>query len=192
MAEQEGSGNDWLTYGQMNLINTLRKLWMELAMWRRAFLVSYAANFGDLELVGERLYQAPTNLGNVLEVFFGFQIARKVENLIREQIITGIQILTSEGQGDREAVDAGIVRLYGNADQIAAYLAEINPYWNEEEWKRLLYEYYGTTIREMVMVLAGRYADDIVLYENLQDQALNIADYMAMGMIEFFNGRNQA
>jgi hypothetical protein len=186
LAETAGNGN--LTYGQMNLFNTLRKLWMELAMWRRAFLVSYAANFGDIELVGERLYQAPTNLGNILEVFFGFQIARRVENLIREQIITGLEILNAEGQGNREAVDAGTERLYRNADQIAAYLAEINPYWSEEEWKRLLYEYYETTIREMVMVLSGYYAEDIALYENLEDQALNIADYMARGIIEYFMG----
>lgn len=186
MAETAGNGS--LTYGQMNLINTLRKLWLELAMWRRAFLVSYASNFGDLELVGERLYQAPTNLGNILEVFFGFQIARRVENLIREQIINGIEILYAEGQGNREAVDAGTERLYRNADQIAAYLAEINPHWSEEEWKRILYEYYETTIREMVMVLSGYYAEDIALYENLEDQALNIADYMARGIIEYFMG----
>ncbi|MDD4564906.1 MAG: hypothetical protein PHE79_05445 [Eubacteriales bacterium] len=43
-------------HGQMNLINRMRRLWMQLALWRRAYLISSAADFGDLALVGDRLY----------------------------------------------------------------------------------------------------------------------------------------
>ena len=53
---------------------------------------------------------------------------------------------------NRPTVDEATVRLYQNADQLAAYLAQINPYWSEEEWKRLLYEYYENIILQMVLV----------------------------------------
>ncbi|MDD4565578.1 MAG: hypothetical protein PHE79_08935 [Eubacteriales bacterium] len=38
----------------------------------------------------------------------------------------------------------------------------------------------------MVMILAGRYEEAIVLYESLEDQVLKIANYMAEGFIKYF------
>lgn len=188
MADKNQEAGNCITYGQMNLINDLRKLWLELAMWRRAYLVSYISDLEDLNAVGSRLYNAPTDIGNLLEVFFGTGIGRKIESLIREQIVIGGEILRAEKAGNREDADAATVKIYQNADDIAAYLAKINPYWEEETWKNLLYEYYETTILEIVMALAGRYEEAVTLYASLEDQALGIANYMAMGIIPYFTG----
>ncbi|MBR0598205.1 acetylglutamate kinase [Sinanaerobacter chloroacetimidivorans] len=175
-----------ITLGQMNLINKLRRLWMQLAMWRRAFLVSSASKFGDVDLIGERLYYAPLAFKDLFEVFFGEDIANQIQYYLTGQILIGAEILNAEKEGDRETVDEATQRMYENANEIAAYLAEINPYWNEETWRNLLYEYYRITILEMVTVLAGRYQESITLYESLEDQALKIADYMAEGFIKYF------
>ncbi len=188
MADSEVETDNCITYGQMNLINTLRKFWMELPMWRRAYLVSYASNFGDLDVIGSRLYDAPTDLGNVLEPFFGDPAARTIENMIREQIVIGAQILRAEKTGDIQTINQNTEALYRNADRLAAYLAQVNPNWDEQTWKNLLYDYYKTTILEMVLVLSGKYTESVTLYESMEDQALNIADYMAKGMIPYFTG----
>lgn len=181
---------DSITYGQMNLINTLRKFWFELPMWRRDYLVSYAANLGDVEILGNKLYNMPTAIGDVLEAFLGNTIARKIENMIREQIVIGAQILFEEKEGNTEAINENTVRLYRNVDQMAAYLAQINPYWDEQTWKNLLYDYYRTTLLEMVAVLAKKYQESVILYESMEDQALNIADYMVEGIIPYFTGKD--
>ena len=188
MANSKVGTDDRITYGQMNLINTLRKFWMELPMWRRAYLVSYVAGFGDLEIIGSKLYNTPTDLGNVLEAFFGSSIARTIENMIREQIVIGAEILRAEKTGDTQTINQNTERLYQNADRIAAYLAQINPNWDEQTWKNLLYDYYKTTILEMVLILSGKYTESVTLYESMEDQALSIADYMAKGMIPYFTG----
>jgi hypothetical protein len=186
LANEADNCSNCITSGQMNLINTLRKFWLELPMWRRAYLVSYASNFGDVEMVGNKLYQMPTDIGDVLEVFFGDTIARKIEGMLREQIVIGAEILRSEKTGDTKAINESTARLYQNADQMAAYFAQINPNWDETVWKNLLYDYYKTTILEMVTILAGKYAESITLYESMENQALNLADYMAKGMIPYF------
>ncbi|HVI41847.1 MAG TPA: hypothetical protein VM577_14450 [Anaerovoracaceae bacterium] len=187
MTDTNGNVN-CITYGQMNLINTLRKFWLDLPMWRRAYLISYAANFDNLDVIGNKLYNAPTDLGNVLEVFFGESIARKIEGMIREQIVIGLEILRAERTGNTEAINENTRRLYQNVDQMAAYLAQINPNWDEQTWKDLLYNYYETTILEMVTVLTGKYEEAVTLYESMENQALNIADYMAKGIIPYFTG----
>ena len=186
MANTDGEAANHITYGQMNLINTLRELWMELPMWRRAYLVSFNANLEDLSVINDRLYKAPTNIGDVLEPFFGRTIGRTIEDFIRQEIIIWIEILRAEKAGDTEVINENTQRMYQNADQMAAYLAQVNPYWDEETWKRLFYEYYETTLLEMVDVLSGRNERAITLYESMQNQALNIADYMARGLIAYF------
>lgn len=188
MTDMNERSNHSITYGQMNLINTLRKLWLELTMWRRAYLVSYVSNLDDLAAVGNRLYNMPTSIGNVLEVFFGSTIARRIENMIREQIIIGLEILRAEKEGNIEVINENTKSLYQNANQMAAYLAQINHNWEEQKWNDLLYEYYETTILEMVAVLAGKYEESVVLFESMENQVLNIADYMAQGIIPYFTG----
>jgi hypothetical protein len=176
----------------MNLINKLRKLWFEFPMWRRDYLISYAANFGDLDILGRRLYQTPTDIGNVLEVFFGNTIARTVENMIREQIIIGLEILRAEKTGDVNSINENTRTLYQNVEQMSEYLAQINPYWDKETWNRLLHDYYETSILEMVLVLAGKYEEAVKLYDSMENLALSIADYMAGGMIPYFTGLSEA
>jgi len=188
LADMNGMNNHSISYGQMNLINTLRKLLLELSMWRRAYLVSNASNFGDLAAVGNKLYSMPTSIGDVLEVFFGSTIARRIENMIREQIIIGLEILRAEKEGNIEVINENTKSLYQNANQMAAYLAQINPNWEEQKWNDLLYEYYETTILEMVAVLAGKYEESVVLFEAMENQALDIADYLVQGIIPYFTG----
>lgn len=190
MANSNVETGDSITYGQMNLINTLRKFWFELPMWRRDYLVSYAANLGDVEILGNKLYNMPTEIGNVLEAFLGNTIARKIEGMIREQIVIGAQIMFEEKEDNIEAINENTTRLYRNVDQMAAYLAQINPYWDEQTWKNLLYDYYRTSLLEMVTVLAKKYQESVILYESMEDQALNIADYMVEGIIPYFTGKN--
>ena len=190
MANQNIETDDIITYGQMNLINTLRKFWFELPMWRRDYLVSYAADLGDTEILGKKLYDLPTDIGDVLEAFLGNVIARKIEGMIREQIVIGAQILYEEKENNVEAINKNTSRLYQNVDQMAAYLAQINPYWDEQTWKNLLYDYYSTTLLEMVAVLAKKYRESVILYESMEDQALNIADYMVEGIIPYFTGKS--
>lgn len=186
MANSSGNTGNHITYGQMNLIDILRKLWFEFPMWRRDYLVSYAANFGDLDIIGNRLYQTPTDIGNVLEVFFGNVIARTIENMIREQIVLGVEILHAEKAGNTQLINENTQKLYANVDRMAAYLAQVNPYWNQETWDRLLHQYYEMTIEEMVLILSGQYAESVKLYNSMENLALIIADYMASGIISYF------
>lgn len=188
MSNSKADTENCIPNGQMNLINTLRKFWMELPMWRRSYLVSYASGYGDLEVLGDRLYYAPTDLGNILEAFFGDPAARTVENMIREQIVLSAQILRAEKTGDTQTIDQNTETLYRNVDKLAAYLAQINPYWDEQTWKNIFYDYYKTTILEMVLMLSGKFKESVTLYESLQNQALRIADYMGEGMIPYFAG----
>ncbi len=175
-----------ITFGQMNLINNLRMLWMEFITWSRALITSETSGFGDLEAVGLKLYQLPSEFGKIFELFFGLEIGNEVERLFTNQLLLGAEIIRAQKKGGTAAVDAGTARMYQNGSEIAAYLAQINPYWNEQIWLDLFTEFIKTKIFETLAIATGKYTESIVLSENLQYQMLRMADYMSEGLIRYF------
>jgi hypothetical protein len=78
-------------------------------------------------------------------------------------------------------------RWYANADGIAAFLSRINPYWSQEDWKTMLYEHLRMTKSEAVNILTNNYEESIKEYDEIEKQALNMADVMAVGIVKQFN-----
>jgi hypothetical protein len=175
-----------LPFGQVNLSNRLRRLWNQLAMWRREYLISLASNSVNLKLIEDRLYNVTTDFGNVLESFFGVEAANQMEYYFTVQASILNEIANAIKTGNNEAANAATQRLYENVDDMAAYLAGFNPYWNQVNLKSLFYDYYRQTILETVNILSGNMEDAIKLYENLEDYVLKIADYLTEGFIRYF------
>lgn len=181
-----GQNQDRLPLGQVNLNNRLRRLWSQLAMWRRDYLVSLASNLEDLQLITNQLYQVTTDFGNVFESFFGVEAANRMEYYFTVQASILNEIANAVKTGNEEAANNATKRLYENVDDMSAYLASINPHWNEVNLRSLFYDYYKQTVLEIVTILSGNMAGAIRLYEDLEDYVLKIADYLASGFIRYF------
>ena len=76
---------------------------------------------------------------------------------------------------------------YENADDIAAFLASINPYWSQREWQQLMHEHLDMTLAEASARLSGNYAEDIMMYDKIFEQAMKMADTMAYGIMRQFS-----
>ena len=175
-----------ITYGQLYLISRIRRLWMQLAMWRRAVIISTAANFADLPIVKNRLYYAPTIFKELFESLYGEEQSEQFRNYLVGQIIITKEILDAVAAGDTARVDEATVRLYQNVDAFAKFLAQVNPYWDEIKWRNLLTEYNKTVILEIVANMSGKYDEALEIYEGIEDQSQRIADYMATGFVQYF------
>lgn len=171
---------------QIKLINLFRKLWEQHVMWTRSSIISAAANLGDASFVNERLLQNPGDFADVLQRYYGAKTANIFESLLTEHLEIAGQLVGAAKNGDNAAVEKYRQQWYRNADKIAAFLANINPYWNEEEWRSLLYHHLGMTESEAVYRLNGRYAADIAIYEEIEKEALEMADIMANGILKQF------
>jgi hypothetical protein len=58
---------------QIQLSNTLRRLWIEHVLWTRFFIVSTAFNLPDLQAVTDRLLQNPADFASELKPLYGEQ-----------------------------------------------------------------------------------------------------------------------
>lgn len=169
----------------LDVINTFRKLWEQHSVWTRSFIISAAHDLPDLQLVTERLLRNPTDFAYYLEPFYG-GYAKNFERLLRNHLTIAAELVNAAKKGDTNAVNEARRRWYINGDRIAQLLASINPYWDYEEWHEMLNTHLKLVEQEATLRLQGNYAQDIALYDAIEEQALEMADMMSRGIIAQF------
>ena len=170
----------------ISLMKTWRKLWVQHVMWTRSFVISTASDLGDLDFVTQRLMQNPGDMAEVIRPFYGNQTAATFQRLFTEHLSIAAKLVNAAKAGDTESVAELEEKWYQNADEIAAFLAAVNRYWNKQQWQDFLHSHLKMTKSETVYRLSGKYADDIMTYDKIEREALQMADYMTIGMAHQF------
>lgn len=185
------TGNNWkfqtANFGQMNLLNVLRKLWLEHVMWTRLFVISALSELPDLENTTKRLLRNPSDFANVLEVFYGRQKADTFRSLFEDHIKIAASVVDNAKKGNAKATDQYLKLWYDNADRIAAFLAGINPCWAEDEWRNMMHDHLRMLTDDVTARLAGEFMKDVIIFDMIEEQALTMADVMSAGIIKQFD-----
>ncbi|MDF2655357.1 MAG: hypothetical protein K0R19_1831 [Bacillota bacterium] len=174
-----------ITYGQMNLLFTIRVLWRELATWTRAYMVNTVYGLEVAEEVFNRLYRIPEDFGNILKNFFGYDNSVKFVQLLSQQIVLFRSLLEEMIAGDQEKTNDTIRQLYQLANERAALMHEINPYWDETEVRNAINAFYQYTIDEAFAILSQDFSKDINLYDRLLHHADTMGDHFTQGLFQY-------
>lgn len=173
---------------EVDLRNTMRTLWEQHVAWTRMTIISIAEGLKDVDLVTARLLRNPSDFEAVLAQYYGSEKAAGFAKLFREHLVIAAQLVKAAKAGNTAAAADAEKRWYANADQIAAYLHSINPYWSEEALRRMLYDHLAMTKSEAVYRLRKNYAADIKQYDMIEQQALQMADAFSEGIVKQFPG----
>lgn len=174
---------DIYTRRQVCLLNLVRKLWEQHVYWTRFFIISTAADLGDLDPVTKRLLRNPADFASMLMPFYGSMISNNFEKLFTQHLLIAADLVNAAKKQETAKVEEAREKWYANADSIAEFLAEINPCWNESKWRNMLYDHLDMTEKEAVLRLNGKYAEDIKVFDRIEEEALKMADYMSNGII---------
>jgi len=171
---------------QMHLVKTFRKLWEEHVMWTRSFIISTASSLGDLQAVTKRLLRNPEDFASELQKFYGPDKSKKFEALFTEHLQIAAKLVNAVKAKDAKSVEEYRKKWYQNADEMALFLSSINPHWGKQEWQTMLYDHLKMTENEVKYRFSMQYASDIAEYDEIENQALKMADYMADGIRKQF------
>lgn len=177
------------TQRQVCLMNQFRKLWTQHVYWTRFFIISTAANLGDLELVTNRLLQNPGDFACQFARFYTNRTADRFKDLFTQHLTIAADLVNAAKNGETAKANNARQKWYENADEIAEFLSCINPYWSKSNWTEMMYEHLKMTEREATLRLGGEYAKDIAIFDSIEEQALKMADYMSCGIIKQFRFR---
>jgi LysM repeat protein len=183
------SGSNSMNDAEQDLDNHLRMLWTQHVYWTRFFIVSTVSDLPDAKLTADRLMQNPKDFEAALRPLYGNTAAAYFSDLLTSHLTIAAELVNAAKEGDSNAADNAEKRWYANADEIASFLSSINPYWSSQEWRRLLYDHLALTKNEAVDYLSKNFAASISTFNNIEKQALEMADVMTSGIVRQFPNR---
>lgn len=175
-----------ISTAEAELNNYMRMLWEQHVFWTRLTILSMVFDLPDVDLVTNRLLQNPNDFASLLKPLYGDAVATKFANLFTSHLAIAGELVKAAKAGDNTQVADAEKRWYANADEIAAFLASINPYWSQDNWKSMLHEHLALTKTEAVDMLTKNYSDGISTFDKIEQQALEMADVMTNGIVNQF------
>ncbi len=185
-SQETSRSHSGVSANELKLSNTLRQLWEQHVAWTRMAILSAASDSPDLKLTVDRLLRNAADMANSLRPIYGDQKADTFGRLIYDHLTIALELVNAAKAGNVQAAQAAEKKWYQNADQIAAYLHSINPYIDAAEFQKMLHTHLALTKEEAVERLNHSYAKDIALYDQIEIQALEMADAMSDAIVKQF------
>ena len=170
-----------------NLIELFRMLWEQHVTWTRIAIMGIVHDLPETDLILQRLLRNPKDFADALKPFFGEEAASAFADLLTGHLTIAAELVRAAKAGDNNAVADADQRWHENADQIAELLGSINTEWSTDDWSAMLYEHLDLLSADAAAMLAGNYEESINDYDNIERQALEMADIMADGIAMQFS-----
>lgn len=106
-----------------------------------------------------------------------------------EHLQIGAALITALRDEQTAQAQALTRRWYQNADQMADAFSGINPFYEREVVRNMLYTHLELTTKEVAARLAGNYPEDIAAFDQVERQAMEMADYFSAGIMHQFPQR---
>lgn len=178
------SPTQYITFEQMNIITNSNKLWMEFAYWVRALIYSTIKDTERQPFIANKLFEGVVrDFHTLFEFYYGTQLALQFMDLFTN-FITGIWRITEALKSNNpEEADTYTAQLYQTVESLAKFLAQINLYYDEDQWRSLLYQAVRLVIDEAASILSNDFEKEIDVSSSMADLAIMIGNYMARGII---------
>lgn len=173
-------------YSKQDLQNLWRQLWEQHVAWTRMTILSAASDNPDFNATEARLLRNPADMGEAMKPFYGEANALKFKNLIEQHLKIAVELVGAAKAGNKEAAADAEKRWYANGDEIVGFLHSINPYISAAGFKNMFYNHLALTKSEAVEILNKNYEKNIALYDQIENQALMMADTISNGIISQF------
>jgi len=170
----------------MNLSDRMRKAWEQHVYWTRMLLISIAQKLNDQGDVTVRLLKNPRDIANIFLDYYTTSAADEIADLLTEHLEIGAALITALRDGQSATANRLNMQWYINADKIARAFSDINPYYDFEDLKAMLYNHLDLTKKEVAMRLAGNYAADIEAFDRVEDEAIMMSDMFIRGIMQQF------
>lgn len=164
----------------------MRFLWADHVIWTRLYIVSFAADLDDQGIAAQRLLDNQQEIGDAIKPYYGEVAGDELAGLLREHILIAVELLNAAKAGDAAAVADAEDKWYANPHDIAVFLSSANPNFSESELEQMLIEHLDRTETEGVAGLTGDFAADRDAFDQIHEQAMEMADHLSDGIIAQF------
>lgn len=167
----------------------MRRVWDDQAIFTRNFIVSTLAMQEDQGPVTQYLIEHQDVIAAAIEPFYGADASKQLGVLLREHVILTADLVRTISEGDVERVPRLRAYWFENVQQIASYLATLNPRWNEAQLEDSFERYLDLTMDEIEGRSIRNWDWDVTAYERVGDHTAHLADFLSNGIVAQFPER---
>lgn len=160
----------------------MRGLWSQNIYWTRMLLNSIVDRTAQLNATVQRLLVNPVEMGNLYARYYGNQVGQQISNLYRDHAnITKDMMIALRDNRTMEA--ARLQKLwYDNADVLIKYLTTVEENFDEDDLRRATYQYLESTELQIAQQISNNIADSISTFNDIEIQAMDMADFLSNGI----------
>jgi lysyl-tRNA synthetase class I len=180
---RDGMSDDMDYMGFMDTYNYFRMLWSQHHFWTMYVIEAIIFDLPTLDAATERLLRNPIDFVNALVPYYGEEAAAEFGDLFTEHVTIAGEVVQAAKAGDNNGYNNAQERWHENADQIAAFLGNLDPNWSEEDWNAMLYDHLDLLTTAVGDLLSEDYTQAISMYDDIELQILEMSDMMIEGIL---------
>jgi len=171
---------------QIELMKRMRLAWSQHVYWTRMLIISIAGKMADLDAVTARLMRNPSDIAGIFADYYSPGAAGEIARLLTEHLQIGAALVTALRDGKTAQADALNRQWYANADKMAEAFSVINPFYDRDAIRDMLYRHLELTTQEAAMRLSENYPADIKAFDAVEAEAMEMADGFSAGIMRQF------
>ncbi len=171
---------------QVELSNSIRRSWMDLARYLRSLILSYTLNLGNQAAIEERLKGIATGAQTQFSQFYGPQVGDRIKQIYLDYFHSVHELIKAYLANNQEDIRLYRELMYGNADEVSQLLASVNRYWDRATLQAMLYVLVNDTEKQIANLVSGNYVQDVESYDEYVDEIYRISDELTYGLFQQF------
>lgn len=176
-----------ISQSEVKFENTFRRLWIDHVLWTSNYITSATtAGSEDQKQVLTRLLKNQEDIGNAIKPIYGEKAGNKLTELLKEHIVIAGKIVDAAKRGNSDSVNQLNKEWYRNADEIAAFLSNANPYLKNEDIKNMMYMHLKLVANDLSASLAKDWDARIVSIDDGLTHIILMADTISAGVVRQF------
>jgi hypothetical protein len=176
-----------IKYGAKSDFRTaMRKLWEDHITWTRNVIICLVDDAPGTDLTIKRLLQNQEDIGNAVKPFYGKDAGDQLTALLHSHITIAAEVIKNARAGNKAALDDANKRWFANAEEISAFLNKANKLWGLEDLTSMMKGHLKFTTDETLARINKDYAADIVAYDKVHNEILEMSDVLSAGIIKQF------
>ena len=166
----------------VDLRQRMRMAWLNHITLVKFYLISFFENLSGQNAWKDAVYK---NAEEILAIFAQYYPASAMQRF-RKLFMEHLRLTDEVAAGlkaDPAFSGAAMENWYINAEEIASFLSRQTPAYNETELRKMFYDHLDMERQQMEAYLDGDYETDIEIYLRSQQNMIELADFLASGLL---------
>lgn len=171
----------------IRLKEKMREIWEQHVFWTRLLIVSIIDRLNDEHETTSRLLRNANDMADLYRTYYGNEVASIIAKLMNEHLVIAANLVHAIISNNTNEVNNLNASWYKNADEIASSLNSINPNYDQATLRQMLYTHLDLTKEEVTNRINLNYKKEIEVFDEVEKEALMMADYFTEGIYKQFN-----